>query len=494
VARPDPAAVVSRHAHTKRDGGQAAPVKLETRTYALLISTAALGTVLAPLNSTMLAVALPEIRQDLGVGHASVAWLVSSYLIAMAVAQPIGGRLGDQMGRARVMRLGLISFLVLSLAAAAAPNFFALMVFRTGQALVGAAVIPNGMAMMRQSLPTNRLGRANGITGSIIGLSAAVGPLIGSAALLAGSWRYLFLVNLPFVAAAMLSLALLRPPAESGRAPVTLDWRGAALIAGLLAALTQGFTWTRTGPPEFALAAFVAVVILGVMLVGTQRRSSAQFAEWRLFRHRPYLGATSFVLMTNLVMYTTLLAVPFFLKEVQDKPPGSAGLLLGVMSGIMMVLAPIGGRLSDSFGRRPLALVGGGLQVAGVALLLAGMSEGLATWYIAACLALMGAGLGLGTGPANTAAIESASVNVAGAAAGTASMMRYLGSIVGVGVLGAVLNSNGGPPSIELFRGLFVFLVVLAAAAVATAALIHKRVEREEESALYSAREAPVAR
>ena len=127
--------------------------------YTLLVLTVSLGGILAPLNSTMLAVALPDLRRDFGISHAEIAWLVSAYLIAMAVSQPLGGRLGDQLGRARVFRAGLVLFLGFSLAAAAAPGFAWLIVFRTGQALVGAAVIPNGLAMLRESVP--KIGRAH---------------------------------------------------------------------------------------------------------------------------------------------------------------------------------------------------------------------------------------------------------------------------------------------------------------------------------------------
>jgi MFS family permease len=456
------------------------------KSYLLLLTTASLGTILAPLNSTMLAVALPEIREEFAVGHAAVAWLVSAYLIAMAVAQPIGGRLGDQLGRARVMRMGLLMFLALSLAAAVAPNFIALIVFRTGQALVGAAVIPNGMAMLRESLPSDRLGRANGITGSVIALSAAVGPLLGSVALVAGSWRFLFLVNVPFVAAALLSLALLSYRAEARRTGALLDWRGAILIATLLAALTQGFTWTRSGPAALAVLAFVLVALAAWLLVRSQSRATVQVAEWRLLRHRPYFGATAYILLTNLVMYTTLLAIPFFLKEVQAKPTETAGLLLGLMSGLMMVSAPVAGHLSDARGRRPLALAGGLLQLTGILLLVGALSEGLATWYIGLCLAFLGAGVGIGTGPANTAAIESAPIELAGSAAGTTSMMRYFGSIVGVGVLGAVLTTDGAVPSVAVFRGLLAFLAVLSVAALLAASLIHVRLKSEAEPTLVT--------
>src|SRR2546425_5340862 len=115
----------------------AADAVTNTPNYTLLLITVSLGGILAPLNSTMLAVALPELRKAFDVGLAEIAWLVSAYLIAMAVAQPLGGRLGDQLGRARVFRGGLLAFLALSLACAAAPTFPLLILLRTSQALVG---------------------------------------------------------------------------------------------------------------------------------------------------------------------------------------------------------------------------------------------------------------------------------------------------------------------------------------------------------------------
>ena len=143
--------------------------------YQLLIAVS-LGGLLAPLNSTMIAVALPELRQDFAISHTELGWLISAYLIVMAVAQPVGGRLGDQIGRVRVFRAGLVGFLALSLAATFAPTFPMLVLLRTGQAIFGAVLIPNGMAMLRGTLPVHQLGRFNGLDSSVLSLSAVAGP------------------------------------------------------------------------------------------------------------------------------------------------------------------------------------------------------------------------------------------------------------------------------------------------------------------------------
>src|SRR5699024_2580975 len=130
-----------------------------------LLPTIALGTMLAPLNSTMIAVALPDIQAAFGTSVTAVSWLVTLYLIAMAVGQPIGGRLGDVHGRRRVYLIGLIGFGIASLGSALAPSLGWLMLFRVGQALTGTLVFPTGAALIREAIPEGRRGMAFGIVG-----------------------------------------------------------------------------------------------------------------------------------------------------------------------------------------------------------------------------------------------------------------------------------------------------------------------------------------
>jgi EmrB/QacA subfamily drug resistance transporter len=443
--------------------------------YRLLLATVALGGILAPLNSTMLAVALPELRDDFGVGHGAIGWLIAAYLIAMAVAQPLGGRLGDQVGRARVFRLGLIAFLALSVAAALSPTFLVLVVLRTGQALVGAAVIPNGMAMLRTSLPPDQLGRSMGLTGAMMSAAAAIGPLLGGALLALGPWRLLFLVNVPLVLGALACHAALRYPEPRDTRRLELDWLGALVFAGALSALSLFLSSLGGHGTSAVLAAsVVALLVLGALFVQRQRTSPSPIVEWRLFRSRSYAGATAYVLLSNLVMYTTLLSIPFFIEEVQGKGSGTSSTLLGAMSVLMAVMSPVGGRLADELGRRTPALAGSLIVVAAVIMLLSGISSDVSYSYLAASLGVLGFGIGLSFGPASTAAIESVSQELAGTASGTNSMMRYLGSIIGVGILGAIL-SEGSTPDVALFRGMFAVLLGMAALAAAATLLIHHR-------------------
>ena len=440
--------------------------------FTLLVMTAALGSMLAPLNSTMIAVALPGIREAFDVSHSQVGWLITAYLITMAVAQPVGGRLADQIGRGPTFRFGLIAFLAFSLAAFAAPSFLALVFLRTGQALTGAVVIPSGMAMLRSASGEHRFGEAVGFLGAVIGLSAAAGPVIGGAILELGSWRLIFLMNIPLVVMALGFQALLGYKEEPASQRLSLDLRGALALAGVLVLIT--FFLSSTGAASvFELAiAGLALAVISAFFVRGQLGSKTPVAEWRLFKNRSFAAATGFILLSNMVMYTTLLSTPFFIKEVQGRGESAAGVLLASMSIFMALLAPMAGRFSDRHGRRLPTMIGGAAQIAAALVLLIGISEGASLIFLAASLALLGLGIGLGTGPSTTAAVEAAPRDSAGIAAGTVSMTRYFGSIVGAGILGSFL-SQGDPTGVAVFRILFGGMIGIAVLATIFASQIH---------------------
>ncbi len=446
-----------------------------------LLALSSLGAILAPLNSTMVAVALPDIRDEFSLSHGAVAWLISGYLIAMAVAQPIGGRLGDQIGRARVYRAGLLVFLVLAVATSFAPNFEVLVALRIAQAAAGAILIPNGMAMLRAYAPPGQLGRLNGINGSVLSGAAAAGPLIGAAVLAVGSWRWLFPISVPFILAALVLLQRLdvREPERLPRTPH--DLIGTGLFVAMLVALTLQLAAIRddaTGA-ETALR-WAGAAAIAAAFVWRQRVTASPAAEWRLFRVRSFAAATAYTLLTNLTMYTTLLMVPFFIREVQGKSTELSGLLLGAMSVLVAITAPFGGRLSDAWGRRLSAQIGAVLMLIGAVALLAGLSSTVSPAYLAGSLAVLGLGLGVGVGAANTAAVESAPRRFAGSAAGTSSMMRYAGSIVGAGILAGVLNDGAAPGGdVTTFQLVLVAVITTAALAVVASMFIHRFVPPE---------------
>ncbi len=460
----------------RRDGDDAVVAEVARPNVTLLLALASLGSVLAPINSTMIAVALPDIRSDFGLSHGAVAWLVSGYLITMAVVQPIAGRLGDQLGRVRVFRTGLIAFLFLSIGATFAPNFLSLVALRIAQAVAGASLIPNGMAMLRAQAPPEKLGRLNGINGAVLSFAAATGPLIGAGALALGSWRLLFPLSVPVVVLALVLLQRLKTPDDIRLQRTPIDYAGMALFVALLVGITLQLGALRDGERGFVVTArWLAVAAVGAAFAWRQFVGRSPVADWQLFRERSFAASTAYVLLTNLSMYTTLLMIPFFLREVQAKSTQMSGLLLGAMSVLVAITAPAGGRLSDALGRRLPSQTGAVLMFVGAVALLAGLKSDVSSIYLAGCLATIGLGLGLGSGPATTAAIESAPRRLAGSASGTSSMMRYVGSILGAGLLAGVLNdTSAARTDVTTYQIVVVAVVITAGLAVIAAGFIHR--------------------
>ena len=221
-----------------------------------------------------------------------------------------------------------------------------------------------------------------------------------------------------------------------------------------------------------ALAGGAAAIAIALFAL-QQRRTRVAVAAWSLFRVRSFTAASLHVMLTNFVMYTTLLYIPFLIVETRGGASGETGLLLGAMTVLMAVLAPVAGTIADRYGRRVPALAGATLVLIASLALLAAVAADSSLLLLALTLALLGLGIGLGAGPAMTAAVESAPPEASGAAAGTSSMMRYLGSILGAGVLAGLLGSGGAEAAgVDLFRTLAGIVVLTAALVVAVSPLI----------------------
>ncbi len=279
-----------------------------------MLVTAALGTMLMPLNSTMIAVALPDIVDDLGVSLASTAWLVSGYLIAQASLQPLAGKLGDQFGRRPLILAGLASFALASMGAALAPSLAVLIIFRVVQAVTGGLVFPNSIALVRELLPPERRGTVYGVIGSAIGLAAAAGPSLGGALVAIGGWRAIFLVNLPWAAVAI-GLALRSVPrrvAEAARG--RFDLVGAVALSSLLGSVA--WLLNPGGVPAWAVpTASLPLLALIAVFIRYELAQADPVLEPRFLRVRPFAAATASVGLSNLALYGTLLAVPVLLAN-----------------------------------------------------------------------------------------------------------------------------------------------------------------------------------
>jgi EmrB/QacA subfamily drug resistance transporter len=425
----------------------------------MVVATVALATMLAPLNSTMIAVALPTIMVEFGADVTTVGWLVTAYLLGMASLQPVAGKLGDRFGRRPLILGGLVWFGLASLGATLADSLPMLIAFRLQQALAGAAALPNATALVRDLVPAERRASRFGQVGAVIALAAAAGPPLGGFLVDGFGWRSIFWVNLPLVVVTLLLgwqvLRLASPPV---RGPA-FDLVGAVGLSALLLGLAVLLSQHGRGAATPLLGG--ALLVGGVFWFRYECRRPDALLRLDLFRRQAFAAANAAVGLSNLATYVTLLALPLFLATRPGVSGNTTGLLLAAMSGGMVLCAPLGGRLADRLGRRLTSLAGLALQPLG-ALPLAFGIDTLPLPALIACLAVLGTGLGLASAPLQTAALEAVEAHEAGVAAGLFSTSRYLGSIVGSVLLGGLASGAADPGDFDRVFGLVVLAGLLA--------------------------------
>lgn len=443
-----------------------------------LLITVAVGTTLAPLNSTMIAVALPDIQEAFNVSVTATTWLVTIYLAAMAVGQPIGGRLGDLYGRRRVYLLGLAWFAIASAGCAFAPNLLVLILFRTQQALAGALSFPNGAAMIREGIPAERRGSAFGIIGMAASVAAASGPPIGGLLVHWFGWQSIFWANVPVVGLAILLglRSLPRPSAAyfANRVRERFDVAGSALFAASLAALIVVPTFLHLGRPALGVGFAAIGVAIGVAFAYWELRARAPVIDIRLFRGAEFSAACASVGLSNLVMYTTLLAMPLYLERVRGHDSRVTGLTLAALSALAAFSGPLGGRWMDARGRILPAVVGAVALCAGMAALTVAVGSA-SLWPVVIALGGMGVGLGISGASVQATAVESVPGHRAGSASGIYSTARYLGSVIGSTALAMVFVTKPEAGASGRFTLLFSALAVVAVIGIAANARLGHR-------------------
>jgi DHA2 family methylenomycin A resistance protein-like MFS transporter len=439
----------------------------------MILGAVSLCTMLAPLNSTMIVVALPHIVKDFGTTIGSGDWLITLYLIAMASCQPVAGKLGDRWGRRPLILLALLAFTAVSAGAALAPDLRALIVFRVLQAVCAGLILPNGVALVREIVPAERRASRFGLVASAAGVAAALGPPLGGVLTQLGGWRCIFAANVLLVAPALLigwrSFPRVPRVVTSGR----FDVLGSALLSVLLVALAV--LLMRIHEQAIAVSVVWALLIAAVAAVFLRHelRLPDPVLQLRFFRNPTFAAGNGAIALSNLAMYTTLLAVPLLVGERTHLKPLQIGLLLAAMSATNLIAAPMGGRLSDRYGRRWPTAAGLALAVPGLlVLVIAGNSVSLG--LLALSLGVAGFGFGLGWSGLQTAVVESVAFRQTGMASGLFSTSRYFGSIVGTSVLGAVV---GGAHRHHDFVPIFAMAFIAAALSAVMCLMLQDRPE-----------------
>ncbi len=421
-----------------------------------------LGTLLNPLNSSMIAVALVTLHHQFNVDLGTSTWLVSGFYLAGAVAQPLMGRIADLAGARRVFLIGLSVACVIALLAPLSPTFGWLVAARVVQAFATSTAYPAGLGMIRAAAGGKRVpAQALAAMSVAASVSAAVGPTVGGLILSFASWQGIFLVNVPITALGIvLALRWLPapPPSEgSGAGLAALDVPGVLLFAATLTGLLAGLL--SLGSPE-SWVMLAAVPFLAVLLVVRELRAGSPFFDVRLLRANPVLiGVFLQFAAVTFVFYTFFFGLPIWLEEVRGFDARAAGLLILPVTGLGVIATPVAAALISTSGSRSSLILGSVALVAGSALLL---TFGPGTSVVA--LVAVGIVLGIPNGFNNmglqAALYQAAPPARVSWAGGQFQTFRYVGAILSATLLASVFRQRATTDGLHQMAALLVVVSI----------------------------------
>ncbi|CAG7657263.1 MFS transporter [Paenibacillus allorhizosphaerae] len=405
----------------------------------LLITAVALGTLLNPLNTTMISVALTRLQEDFHLTFADVSWLISTYYLASAIGQPVMGKWSDLFGRKRVFMLGLLLVTVSSCLAPLSPSFGWLIGFRMIQAIGSSAIFPSGMGMIRNQITSNQA-RALGILSIFSSTSAAFGPSLGGFLLHYGDWPMIFLFNFPFIAGSFVLAWKLFPrdPKKNGSI-ADMDWWGVLLFSAMIFMWLLFFLSFEDGISWWKLVVSVA---LSVGLYKFELGKSKPFIDVVFLRKNTNVSLiyVQFIL-TNAVFYSIMFGMPSYLQRVQQMDPQQTGLVMLSIAGFSVVVTPLVGRWIDRSGSKPSLLVGTSAVVIGTLLLLLIRDQAsVVTIFLVLCV--LGIANGFNNLGMQTALYDFVSKEETGIASGLFMTSRFIGTILSSSLLAALFGKN----------------------------------------------------
>ncbi len=409
----------------------------------LILGICCMSLLIVGLDNTIVNVALPAIHRSFHASFSGLQWTIDAYTLVLASLLMLAGSTADRVGRRRVFQIGLVTFSLGSLACALAPSLGWLIAARILQAIGGSMLNPVAMSIIRNVFEDPReRAQAIGVWGGVVGLSMALGPVLGGALVDSAGWRSVFLVNLPVGFAAVLLTALFVPESRAAR-PRRLDPVGQLLVIAGLGSLTyaiiegpsKGFTSV-----EIVTLFAVAAACLS-SLVAYERRRVEPLLEIRFFSSVPFSAASAIAVCAFASLGGFLLLNTLYLQEVRGLSPFHAGLLMLPMAGMTAVFGPLSGRLVGRHGSRPSLLVAGcALTVS--ALMLTGLTPHTPYSTLIAAYVVFGLGFGLINPPITNTAVSGMPSSQAGVAAAVASTSRQVGQTLGVAVIGAVAGAG----------------------------------------------------
>ncbi len=423
------------------------PLTLSRKRRLLVLAICCMSLFIVGLDSTIVNVALPSIQRDLHAPVSGLQWTVDAYTLVLASFLILSGSTGDRAGRRRIFQAGLVLFTFGSLLCSLAPGLGWLVAFRVLQAIGGSMLNPVALSIISNTFtdPAERA-QAIGIWGSVFGISLALGPILGGALIASVGWRSIFWVNVPVGLAALVLTALFVPESRASSAR-KMDPVGQLLVITLLASLIYaiiegpGSGWAAGKTLGFFGLAAAAVI----GLIWYEPRRDEPLIDLRFFRSAPFSGATVIAVCAFAAQGGFLFLNTLYLQDVRGYSALHAGLYLLPMAVMIVVCAPLSGRIVAARGPRlPLIVAGLAIMVGGI--MLTRLATGTPTAWLITCYLALGIGTGMVNPAITNTAVSGMPQSQAGLAAAIASTSRQVGTALGVAVMGsAVLSALHGP-------------------------------------------------
>lgn len=457
------------------------------------LASLALSVLLSSLGTSIANVALPNLAEAFNASFQAVQWIVIAYLLAITTLIVSAGRLGDLVGRKKLLLFGIFLFTFASLLCSMAPTLWLLIAARALQGLGAAIMMALAMAFVSETVAKEKTGSAIGVLGTMSAIGTALGPSLGGVLIAELGWRAIFLINLPlgvltlFLAHRYLHVDQSKPKDER----VSFDTRGTFLLALTLAAYALAMTTGRGSFGRINMALLLAALIGAGLFMLAEARTTSPLIQMAMFRKLELSASLATSALVSTVMMTTLVVGPFYLSRSLGLDTAMVGLVLSVGPAVAALTAVPAGRLADRLGTQCVTALGL-LGMAAGAIALSLLPTILAIPGYIAPVVVITASYALFQTANNTAVMTDVSPNQRGAISGMLNLSRNLGLITGASVIGAIFAVGSGtidittasPDAVAIgMRITFVVAAALIVVALAISAAAYRRTFRNLEPA-----------